>query len=158
MAGPDDDKEGKAPVEGKPEEKLGVEGEPQLGAKPSSDAPSAKAEGEAGAADKDAAGKGNGDIEVSKLPDDAPVSTSISTLAAPPKTEPSKIDEAQEKTRGWIALALVGILLLIVVASFLSLWLTSLKVADVKGLLEVILAPVVALVGSATGFYFGGKK
>jgi hypothetical protein len=156
----DDDKkpvDDKAALAGKPEETLGVAGEPQPGAK-SSDVKSSGEVEPAKAKDDAGADPYAGDIEVSELPDDAAVSTSISTIAAPPKTEPSKIDEAQEKTRGWIALALVCILLLIVVASFASLWLTSLKVADVKGLLEVILAPVVALVGSATGFYFGGKK
>ena len=36
-----------------------------------------------------------------------------------------------------------------------SPWLT---VPDVKALLEVVLAPVVGLVGAVTGFYYGGKS
>jgi len=74
----------------------------------------------------------------------------------PPAVKSFNLEEVQEKVRGRIAGSLVGLLFFIVVASFLHLWCAQ-DFASLKGVLELILAPVVALVGSATGFYFGGK-
>ncbi len=85
-------------------------------------------------------------------------SVDIAGKAEPPETKPATIEEKQEKTRGAIAGALVALLFIIIIASFAAVWLKVQTVAEVKALLEVILAPVVALVGSATGFYFGGRK
>ena len=78
--------------------------------------------------------------------------------APPPDTRPFNVEAAQERIRGVIAGALVVLLFVIVVASFAIAWQQTLPVADIKSLLEVLLAPVVALVGSATGFYFGGRN
>ena len=96
--------------------------------------------------------------------------------AAPPPSEPSApIDEtfapetletpteqkydpepARDTARKWLAYILLILLCAIVVASFATLWWAEAKFADLKALLELILSPVIALVGSATGFYFGG--
>ena len=86
----------------------------------------------------------------------------LSNQTAPPGTPPPQtatfnIDHEQEKVRGRIASALVGLLFMIVLLAFISHW-WGVNYDELKGLLELIIAPVVALVGSATGFYFGGKK
>jgi hypothetical protein len=77
---------------------------------------------------------------------------------APPDTKPYDPERDREAVRGRIALLLIWILAGIIVASFLTVWGSPDKFPTVKSLLELIIAPVVALVGSATGFYFGGKS
>ncbi len=93
-------------------------------------------------------------IEVEKV--GAPLPES---LPSPPKSKSYTYDptEDREKARGLIAQALVGILALIVLFAFLTMWLGSVKSEDLKDLLSVLMGPVAALAGSATGFYFGGK-
>ena len=75
----------------------------------------------------------------------------------PPQANVFNLDEVQEKTRGQIAGWLVALLFVIVLAAFASLWAKA-AMADLKQILELLVAPVIALVGTATGFYFGGKK
>ena len=46
----------------------------------------------------------------------------------------------------------------IIGAAWLALWFEVATEPEIKDLLGVVLTPVVALVGSALGFYFGGKS
>lgn len=65
----------------------------------------------------------------------------------------------RELMRGVIALSLVVLLVLIVLAPIgVVIWVPSVPFETIKSMLELILSPVVALVGSAVGFYFGGKE
>ena len=64
----------------------------------------------------------------------------------------------REKIRGIIALTLILLLVGTVLLSFLSLWLEWVTAKDLESLLKLVLAPIVALAGSAIGFYFGGKS
>jgi hypothetical protein len=84
-------------------------------------------------------------------------------------TEPQSLDHKQEETRAKIAKILVYLLCGIVFFSFLTLWLSfglsatsesnlAVKLEDLKALLEIVLSPVVAVVGSVIGFYFGVKN
>jgi hypothetical protein len=67
----------------------------------------------------------------------------------------SKVGEVRERKRGQIAMSLVGILGLIIAGSLICFaWGTN--VDGLKTLLSIILGPIVALVGSVAGFYFGG--
>lgn len=72
-----------------------------------------------------------------------------------------KYDPSQdrEKARGLIAQALILILATIVLFAFITLWASRaiVKPEDLKDVVSVLLGAVAALVGSATGFYFGGK-
>jgi hypothetical protein len=77
-------------------------------------------------------------------------------LEPPPGTKSFNLEERQERIRGRIAQALIVLLYLIVLPSFFYLWWYK-SLGDLKPLLELILAPIVALVGTATGFYFGGR-
>lgn len=69
----------------------------------------------------------------------------------------ASIDHDRERMRGWIALALVGLLAAVVLAVVLGIAIGTVAVHDLKEL-SPILGPLVALVGAATGFYFGGAK
>lgn len=74
-----------------------------------------------------------------------------------PVTEPYDPEPKREWARAIIALTLIGLLIAIVMASFVTLWVHPDYLEQMRGLLELIFAPIIALVGSATGFYFGGK-
>lgn len=70
-------------------------------------------------------------------------------------------------TRRWVSFALLGLLAAIVVASFVGLFWAFYKpaaagVQDVRfgymtDLLNIVFGPVIALVSSVVGFYFGAK-
>lgn len=63
----------------------------------------------------------------------------------------------REKARRQVALMLVYILMATVFLSF-GLMVIKVPFADVKDLLGILLPPLVGLVGSAIGFYFGEKS
>lgn len=79
--------------------------------------------------------------------------------------------EDREKKRGQIALILVWMLAGIIIGGFLVILgrafcigvggtavCEGLKVVEVRTLIEMLLTPIVGLVGAVTGFYFGEKK
>jgi uncharacterized membrane protein len=68
------------------------------------------------------------------------------------------IDRDRERMRGWIALALIGLLAAVLLAAFIGLLTATISAHDLKELLPVFLGPLIALVSAATGFYFGGAK
>lgn len=73
-----------------------------------------------------------------------------------PATVPYNIDRHRESTRGLIALILVGLLAAVLLVAMAGLISGHAEMKDLKELLTIILGPLVALVGAATGFYFGG--
>lgn len=75
----------------------------------------------------------------------------------PRKETPWDPAPAREKIRGWIALILIWLLVGTVVLSFVSLWANWIAMPDLEGLLGLLFGPIVALVGAATGFYYGGR-
>jgi hypothetical protein len=84
-------------------------------------------------------------------------------VAPKPLTQPKELaydpEPARDEARKWLAYSLVLLLSVIVMFSYFSLWRMSKdKFDSLKALLELVLGPVVALVGSATGFYFGGGR
>ncbi len=52
---------------------------------------------------------------------------------------------------------LIALLVAVVLLSFLSLWINSVAANELEGLLQLVFAPIVALVGAATGFYYGAR-
>ena len=74
-----------------------------------------------------------------------------------PSSRPYDPEPARDRLRGWLAVALLAMLAVVVAAAWVSLWWSLATEAEIKDLLGVILPPIVALVGSAIGFYFGGK-
>lgn len=78
--------------------------------------------------------------------------------ALEPSTVPYNSDEDRERIRGLVALFLSGLLAFVVLGSFIGLAAKLIEMKDLKELLTIVLGPIIALVGAATGFYFGGKK
>jgi hypothetical protein len=79
-------------------------------------------------------------------------------------SSPYNPDKARDSARRFIAFSLLGLLAGTVLLSFIALsWSLGSKVdAETNfdhliGLLTVIFGPIVTLVGSATGFYFGAQ-
>lgn len=62
-----------------------------------------------------------------------------------------------DRTRRWIALALVGLLAIITLAALFSFILNKLDVSELKEL-SILITPVLTLTGTAVGFYFGANK
>lgn len=63
----------------------------------------------------------------------------------------------QENVRGIIALFLVGLMAATIAASFILLWIHPDRSKELHDLLALIFGPLVALVGAATGYYFGSR-
>lgn len=61
-----------------------------------------------------------------------------------------------ESRREWTRAALAGGLMTLLAAVILIILLTR-PAQEAKDLLGVVIAPLVGLVGAATGFYYGGK-
>ncbi len=88
----------------------------------------------------------------------------VTTEGAPPAKsaytlETKQYDPARQRehVRAGIAYLLIGLLVGIIVLSFLMLILAGRSFDEVKGMLELLLAPIVGLVGAVTGFYYGEK-
>jgi hypothetical protein len=65
--------------------------------------------------------------------------------------------KAPENVRGWIALSLIGLLAGTILVSFILLWIHPDRSKELHDLLALIFGPLVALVGAATGYYFGSQ-
>ena len=73
-----------------------------------------------------------------------------------------EIARIRESSRSKISFLIVGSLPFIIISSFISLWVlwcfSSPKVEDLRSVLELIISPVIGIVGAVTGFYFGEKS
>jgi hypothetical protein len=80
--------------------------------------------------------------------------------AVPRPSVGSNYDPAsdREKVRGILALSLVITLIGVVVASLLVVLLVPDNVGALGEVLQLILSPLVGLVGAATGFYYGSRQ
>ncbi|MGH8524910.1 MAG: hypothetical protein ACREXY_12035 [Gammaproteobacteria bacterium] len=67
-------------------------------------------------------------------------------------------EPARERIRGAIAVGLVGLLALIATGSFVLLATGTLSLEETEGLLTALFTPLLALAGTALGFYFGGQR
>lgn len=77
----------------------------------------------------------------------------------PPDVGPAwQIIRERERWRGWLALAIVGILAATVVGAFVTLWADKAPIEDVERLLSIIIGPVATLAAAVTAFYYGGRS
>lgn len=86
-----------------------------------------------------------------------PVRSTVATstgLAQPAVSAVGDIEMVRERTRGLIALAVIGLLALVVLSGVIGFASGKLSVNDVKELITSQTA-LTALVGTAMGFYFG---
>ena len=90
-------------------------------------------------------------------------------IGAPTKPTAHDINLAQENTRKALALILLGILGIEILAALAAVYVPTLflnlKPADrpdlstsMKDILSIVFGPTIALVGAATGFYFGSNS
>jgi hypothetical protein len=120
-------------------------------------APEREGKGEA-APEREAQGETEREAQGETEPGETEPQTLDLTGLLRPSTIPYSIDRDREQKRGWIALILVGLLVVVILLSFAGLFTARIELKDLKELLIVILGPLVALVGAATGFYFGEKN
>jgi cytochrome bd-type quinol oxidase subunit 2 len=82
----------------------------------------------------------------------------ISRGAALPVFAERTIEDRREDARRGIAYAIVGCFVITIVGSFAAFWWRGdNKVDDVVKLIQAVIAPVVAIVGAVTGFYFSSN-
>jgi hypothetical protein len=67
-------------------------------------------------------------------------------------------EPAREKIRGAVAVGLIVLLGVIAIGSFVLLSTDTLTLDEVEGLLTALFTPLLALTGTALGFYFGGQR
>jgi len=80
----------------------------------------------------------------------------VAEYVSPPIRQPYDPSRARERVRGWVTTALLAVLGIQILGAFLALILGA-SADDVRSLLEVTLPPVVALAGTALGFYFAER-
>jgi hypothetical protein len=97
--------------------------------------------------------------------DVGPLDLSEEEPAPPPGPPPSPAvgalwnpEPAREKIRGAVAVGLIVLLGVIAIGSFVLLSTDTLTLDEVEGLLTALFTPLLALTGTALGFYFGGQR
>ena len=75
-----------------------------------------------------------------------------------PGPTPFDPSRQRESMRGVVAGLLLVILAFIIIAAFLSYWFNWASQDQIEGLLTIVFAPMIGLVGAATGFYFGSTE
>lgn len=81
--------------------------------------------------------------------------TSAADNVAPSVTV--NVEQRREGARLAIALILLGLLALLTIASLCGLLANLIDARELKDVATALITPVVALVGAATGFYYGGR-
>jgi hypothetical protein len=76
----------------------------------------------------------------------------------PPTTVPYDPDKTRENYRGLIAMILISVMSTLIAASFALFWIHPDRSKDLQQFFSLIFGPVVALVGAATGYYFGSQS
>lgn len=76
------------------------------------------------------------------------------------KEKSGAVKEVVEARREWaraaVAIMIVGALLIVILSSF-GMMFSGRPVADIKDVVELLIAPVIGIVGAVTGFYFGSS-
>lgn len=86
-----------------------------------------------------------------ELPDDR-------GLAPAREDRPYRPDRERERIRGWLALALACMLAAVLLVSWGEFAVGTRSVDEIADMLQATLAPLIGLVGAATGFYFGDRR
>jgi hypothetical protein len=66
------------------------------------------------------------------------------------------VEARREWARGAVAIMIVGALLIVVLLSFGMIF-SNRPTSDIKEIVELLIAPVIGIVGAVTGFYFGSS-
>jgi len=95
------------------------------------------------------------DLDALPRPAGPAVGTSAADNVAPAVTV--NVEARREGARLAIALILLGLLALLTIASLCGLLANLINARELKDVATALITPVVALVGAATGFYYGGR-
>src|SRR3712207_1148881 len=72
--------------------------------------------------------------------------------------QPYSPERHRESARLWVAFWLLGILTLLVLATFVALWGAWATIAELDTILKIMFGPLITLVGTMAGFYFGAAS
>ena len=64
----------------------------------------------------------------------------------------------REKVRGWIAISLIILLIALIAMLFLAILTSVVTVGDLDKIVATVLTPIMGIVGTVIGFYFGEKS
>jgi len=92
------------------------------------------------------------DVNELDLTDEMPLASELTS----PELRPFDPEPQRERLRGWIAIGLLAMLALVLLCSFISLWL-KIDNESLRNVLTILVGPLVALVSAATGFYYGSR-
>lgn len=67
-------------------------------------------------------------------------------------------DQDRERVRGAIAIALISLLIGLIALLFISVLAKVVLVADLDKIAATILTPIMGIVGTVLGFYYGAKS
>jgi hypothetical protein len=89
-------------------------------------------------------------------PEGAPRVAARAAVVPPPST-PVTPEQQRESMRGVLASLLTGILGVVVIGTIVLVAYGRLTIGNLKTISQVLLTPLVAIVGTVVGFYFGGQ-
>lgn len=92
-------------------------------------------------------------VEYEEITEEEPVGPLLS-----PQVFDRHLLKKREALRGVIAIILLSLLCGVVVLTYIGFFFTNRAVDDISRILELLMAPLVGLVGAVTGFYFGEKS
>jgi hypothetical protein len=103
------------------------------------------------------------ELDLSSEPDLSPlsvISTGLASQNAPPLGAPRlKKNRWDDAARVILAFILVGLLAFVVIATTISAVTgTKSQEAVIESYLKIVLSPIIGIVGSVVGFYFGAKS
>jgi hypothetical protein len=102
--------------------------------------------------------------------DITPETVDLASTQPPPTIEPSRVvpegerfdpEPQRELVREKIALGLLGMLAVVLLFAFISIWLSKwlgMEIEMLRTVLTIIFGPLVTLVSAATGFYYGSRS
>jgi hypothetical protein len=78
-------------------------------------------------------------------------------LSAPIAPQPKDPTQQRESMRGYLALAILGLFAAVILLSLIA-QIAGTDQESLIRLLEIVLPPIIALAGTAVGFYFGSER
>jgi hypothetical protein len=94
----------------------------------------------------------------SKIPEVVFAENPVGLSLEQPSDKPYDPGRDREFVRSWVAYGLLGLLIVIVLLSFIALWAHGITKDDLKEILTIFFGPIITLLGAVTGFYYGEKS
>jgi hypothetical protein len=81
----------------------------------------------------------------------------LPSLNQPPPVTESDVQVVRERFRGWVAVGLIAALVFVILVMTVTGTQQIKSMSDIEQFVGAILTPLVGLVGTVVGFYFGEK-